>query len=134
MALTLTVKDRTVFGNKRIVIVDVDFDSSYPSGGETLNASDLGLSSIDFVSPPSSKDGYLFDYDYTNSKLKVFYPVKEVADTLVIDAGTTTVTSTAANGDIISGTPGITRSVGEEVPNGTDLSALTAVRLFVFGC
>jgi len=155
MALTISVVERTVFGNKRIVIADVDFDSSYPTGGESLQASDVGLKAIDFLQA-TPKSGYIFEYDYTNEKLKALYPTKSqesnlaladhtVTEDLVIDAGSTTVTSTAANGDIISGTISVSShsftgtkgtvdaGPAEEVANGTDLSSLTDVRVMIIG-
>ena len=84
--------------------MDVDFDSSYPTGGESLPASDLGLSVVDIVLP-SPKSGYIFEYDYTNSKLKAYY-----AD---YDA--------SADGALI------------EVASTTDLSGVTGVKLLVMG-
>ncbi len=49
MALTVSRVTRSTFGNKRIVIADVTFDSSYPTGGESLTASDVGLRKIEAV-------------------------------------------------------------------------------------
>jgi hypothetical protein len=123
-----------------------------------------GLSRID-VLLPSPKSGYFFEYDYANEKLKAMHPraaiadslaiadhaatVHTVTDTLVIDTGATSVTSTAANGDIIggsiavadhpaeahsiSGVAGVAAGPGEEVPNLTDLSGVTGVRILVIG-
>ena len=102
--LTVAIQKRSVFGNKRVRVVDVDFDSSYPTGGESLTAADLGLSVVDIVIP-SPKSGYVFEYDYTNSKLKAYW-----AD---YDAG--------ADGALI------------EVGNGTDLHTVTDVRLLAMG-
>lgn len=73
MALTLTKVGRAnVIGNRDCVIVDVTFDSSYPSGGESLTAADLGLSKIEFVSPGVTDTGYVTRYDYVNSKLLAY--------------------------------------------------------------
>jgi hypothetical protein len=73
MALTNTVIDntRTVFGNKRVVVLTTLFDSSYPRGGESLTPGDLGMDSIDMmlISP---QDGYSFEYDYDNNLLKAY--------------------------------------------------------------
>jgi len=73
MALTNTVIDntRTVFGNKRVVVLTTAFDSSYPRGGESLTPSDLGMDSIDMmlISP---QDGYSFEFDYDNNLLKAY--------------------------------------------------------------
>lgn len=76
MALTIsrvTGADH-VAGNKRVKIRDITFDSSYPTGGESLTASDVGLKKIYFVrgSQVKNSDGtsaHSVVYDYTNSKL-----------------------------------------------------------------
>lgn len=68
MALALDVKRRTVMGNIDVVFVDVDFDASYPAGGESLKPSDLGLQSVELVLA-EAKDGFTFFYNRTNSKL-----------------------------------------------------------------
>jgi len=136
MALTISVVERTVFGNKRIVIADVDFDSSYPTGGESLQASDVGLKAIDFLQA-TPKSGYIFEYDYTNEKLKAFYPTKSQDSNL---AATVTVTGTTGDGDAgtydvsFSGEKGtVDAGPAEEVANGTDLSSLTDVRVMIIG-
>ena len=136
MALTISVVERTVFGNKRIVIADVDFDSSYPTGGESLQASDVGLKAIDFLQA-TPKSGYIFEYDYTNEKLKAFYPTKSQDSNL---AATVTVTSNTGDGDAgtydvsFSGEKGaVDAGPAEEVTNGTDLSSLTDVRVMIIG-
>lgn len=50
------------------VVKGITFDSSYPTGGESLTAAMLGLASVLFaVVTPSG--GYAFEYDYTNSKV-----------------------------------------------------------------
>jgi len=104
MTLTHSIQKRSTFGNKRVRTVDIAFDSSYPTGGESLTASDLGLSVVDLVIP-SPKSGYVFEYDYTNSKIKAYY-----AD---YDA--------TSDGALI------------EVANTTDLSGVTGVRLLAMG-
>ena len=134
--LTVAIQKRSVFGNKRVRVVDVDFDTSYPTNGEALTGADLGLSVVDIVIP-SPKSGYVFEYDYTNSKLKAYYSRGAVSGTLAasVDAGATTVTSTAANGSIItlSGDAAVAAGPGEEVANATDLHTVTGVRLLAMG-
>lgn len=69
MALSIATSDvRTVVGNKRLVVADVTFDSSYPTGGEAIAASDFGLSSIDTVLPYPHASR-ICTYDDTNKKL-----------------------------------------------------------------
>ncbi len=104
MALSIDIREQTIFGDKQVVIFDVDFDSSYPTGGESLPATDLGMSNIDILIP-TPKSGYVFEYDYSNEKLKAYY-----AD---YDA--------SSDGALI------------EVANTTNLSSVTDVRCIAIG-
>jgi len=72
--------------------IDITFDSSYPSGGETISVSDIahGWKEIITVLSEPSTNGYILSYDSTNSKLKVWQtnadysgdtPLIEVTDT-----------------------------------------------------
>ena len=49
MALTLTKISGASFtiSNKKLRVYDVTFDSSYPTGGESLTAADVGLKKIE---------------------------------------------------------------------------------------
>lgn len=49
MALTYTNKREGVHNNKRTVEVDVNFDDSYPTGGEAVDHAALGLDRITAV-------------------------------------------------------------------------------------
>lgn len=71
----------TVWGNKRVKVRDITFDSSYPTGGEALVASDVGLSKIEHVipnGPAADSDGtggthaVLVRYDYSTSTIQAF--------------------------------------------------------------
>lgn len=86
MALSVTVFAKTVFGNKRVVFGEVAFDASYPTGGESVTPEDLSDNTftdwtLDFsVFFPT--DGYTFELDTTNSKVKGFTTAHtEVANT-----------------------------------------------------
>lgn len=76
MALSFSKVSATTWGNKRVRIYDVTFDSSYPTGGEPLAASDVGLRKIEQVlSDAGAKNSagtssIPVRYDYTNSKLQ----------------------------------------------------------------
>ena len=72
MAVTVTIKHATVFGNKRIVVADITFDSSYPTSGEPLTATNLGLTNIELMLA-APDGGYVFEYDHTNHLLKAFW-------------------------------------------------------------
>lgn len=81
MAISSSDIERTVFGNKRVVVASVTFDSSYPTGGEAVAASDFGLSSIDVILPfPLSNR--IAVWDATNSKVLLYTALgTEAADT-----------------------------------------------------
>lgn len=104
MALTLDTFQRFSLGAKRCVIADVDLDSSYPTGGESLTPANLRLGRIDFlIAEPSA--GYVFTYDRTNKKLLAYYADNNAAgDSALI-----------------------------QVPDTTDLSAVTNIRIFAIG-
>ena len=77
MALTITTPGNAsdvsgVPGNNKYVIKRIQFDSSYPTNGESLTATDLGLESIHIVIIDTESSGYLAQYDYTNSKVEVY--------------------------------------------------------------
>lgn len=73
MALTVTRSGdwQSVYGHWRKSHVTVAFDSSYPTGGESLTPADFGLRVIDMILI-EPKNGFEFEYDYTNSLVKVF--------------------------------------------------------------
>lgn len=104
MALTVTVTNRENMGSRAMTHGTIDFDSSYPTNGEVLLANTLKMASVDMIIV-TSKNGYVFEYDYANEKVKAYY-----AD---YDA--------VADGALI------------EVANEVDLASLTGVRFMVFG-
>lgn len=127
MALSLSVVRETIFGNRRVKVVDVTFDASYPTNGESLTPANLGLQTIDLVLA-SPDGGYLFAYDYTNEKLKAFTPVKAQAAHSHTEntAGSYTQNATTETGGAISA------AAAAEVANTTDLSSVTC-RLIAIG-
>lgn len=102
MALVISNKSKNrvdgQFGPKMRVNGTIAFDSSYPTNGESLPVSQIGLQTVDKMFIPSYK-GYTFEWDGTNKKVKAYY-----ADY-----------SVNTDGALI------------EVANAGDLSALTAV-------
>ncbi len=121
MGLTNDNIVRSIFGNKRVVIFDCDLDSSYVTNGESLTPADLGLTKIDiFIA--TDKNGYSFEYDYTNKKLKV----KNV--------GAHTHTENTAGSYTQNATTAASTAVPEaEVANGVDLSGVTNIRCIAIG-
>lgn len=125
-------------GYTYLQVADVQFDSSYPTGGEPLSAGDLGF-------PPGTKvvqltaianAGLLFEYDYVNSKLKAFYPTGGATAAPTGVSTAPQVSSGASTASAVSATtPALTPGVGKEVGNTADLSTITvrtvAVAAFV---
>ena len=77
MALTITnpgsSSDVTgVPGNIKYVIKDITFDDSYPTGGESFTATQMGLEELYIVLISQKSDGYVVQYDYTNEKLEIY--------------------------------------------------------------
>ena len=86
MALTFVDDARSVIRNKRMVVASVTFDSSYPTGGEPLTASDLGLNTIDYLSATTDGSNAV-TWDKANNKLKVFTAAgAEVANAVNLSA------------------------------------------------
>lgn len=69
--LTISNMEPVSVGNKRGYMCDIAFDSSYTFGGESLTGTSVGMVHLDRVIA-EGKDGYAFEYDRANSKLKVF--------------------------------------------------------------
>lgn len=137
MGLTISNKEFTVFGTKRVVFCDIAFDASYPTGGESLTPSDLGLSEAKFVSI-AGKSGYIFEYDYTNEKLKAMTPT---ANQGAVTTDKVTITASGA-ANITDGQSCIVDATfrsevdaapADEVGNTTDLSAVTGVKVMFIG-
>ena len=80
MALTFDIVARTLHpeGGKRMNVVNITFDSSYPTGGEAVTANNLGLNAITTV---VTQPGYASSnptgavvpvWDRTNKKILIF--------------------------------------------------------------
>lgn len=79
---TATNVTRHSLGDARLHIGTINFDDSYPTGGESLTPTQVGLhkiQSIDF----SPYAGYVFQYNYTTEKIMVYQaPSAAVAGTI----------------------------------------------------
>jgi hypothetical protein len=140
MALTVTRSGmwQGLLGDLRYARVTIAFDSSYPTGGESLTAADLGLKKIDMIQiQPQS--GLVFEYDYTNSKVKAYAQGVSVGaagaatmDDFPVDAGpgasTISISLTNSGGSATHGLGAL-----KECPNTNDLSSVTGVRVFAIG-
>lgn len=73
MALTTSLVFQTTFGNKKVKVFDITYDSSYAgSGGEALTAGTLGLSKVQWASTAVTTNGYVSTYSISASKLKAW--------------------------------------------------------------
>lgn len=67
-------------GTFRETVYDITFDSSYPTGGETVNPKDVGLSSlmgmsvqgVSLVAGTAPTTSPVFSYDFKNGKIQAF--------------------------------------------------------------
>lgn len=75
MAVSVSITNRDVWGSHQIREATVTFDASYPTGGETVAASDFELQEIKAVLPlsPSIDDEAVTStlWDAANSKVLV---------------------------------------------------------------
>lgn len=147
MALTISEVRRSVFGNRRIQVLDLTFDTSYATGGLALTPAALGMQEFDMVLAGTAA-GYMFEFDYVNNKLTAVHPRAAITGTLAATAGTlagsipagaTGVTSDAAQPVVgmtgapaLTGVAGVTAGAGAEVPATTNLSTVK-VRVIVIG-
>lgn len=94
MALAASNVVKFSLGNKRAVTATVTADDSYPTGGETLSPSLLGLSKLDAVIIASQDvtGGTHVIWDRANAKLKI-----------LVEDGTSGVHAEAANASDQSG-------------------------------
>lgn len=83
----------------------VDFDASYPTGGEALTVAELGFSVKPDVVLVFPRLGHVFEYDMANEKLLAYWGDN----------------NNAADGPLV------------EVPNTTNLSALVDVIVLSIG-
>ena len=90
-------------GDVKILTGQIGFSDEYPVAGEAMDLSGYFTNVLGVMF--ETKSGYVFEYDYENSKVKAMY-----AD---YDA--------AADGALIP------------VPNATDLSEVTGVRFIAWG-
>lgn len=133
MALTLnrTEGRKTVMGSLRCEELTVDFDSSYPTNGESgLTPAALGMDAF-FMVLASPTSGYVFEWDYTNNLL-LAYRIQVAANSTVADGNNSLIKDTGA----VIGVAGTGTAFGQalsQVANTTNLSTLTGVRVIAFG-
>lgn len=72
MALTISNLVRHNLGDTRLHVGTIAFDSSYPTGGESLTPANVGFHSLDSIDF-DPQDGYTFLYDHANQKVLVYW-------------------------------------------------------------
>jgi len=141
MALTVTKTGdwQTNMGNRRVSFVTIAFDNSYATGGESLTAADMGLRVVDFISF-QPQIGFVFEYDYTNSKVKVYTQgaAHAAAGAATLDDYAVTAGPGVSSGISIAreaSAGAVTSRWGplKEIANTDDLSTITSVRVVAFG-
>ena len=95
---------RAVGMQLKILTGTFDFDTSYPTGGESFDVSNFFPKGVVAVIP-SPKSGYVFEYDSDDEKLLAYYADYDAVD----------------DGALI------------EVANTTDLAAITDVKFVALG-
>lgn len=151
MAITHNNLVSTVIGNKRFKFVETTFDSSYPTGGESITAADFDLTSIDAVvvlgASGVAAAGRFFQWDRANSKLLAYNPVTAHTHTAPAFTGGGThthventagayaqnaVTAAGTETGTVAAIAAATAGAATEVPNTTNLSTVV-VHLLVLG-
>lgn len=137
MALTVAITRRVTAGHQHIVSGTVAFDSSYPTGGESFTAADIGLRTMDMVMVHQTK-GIVFEYDYTNSKILAYAQGAlvgaagaEILDDFPVTAGPGVTADTHLS--LKAGSATIGFGSLKQIANTNDLSTITGVRFVAFG-
>jgi len=107
----------------------IAFDASYPTGGESIT--DItGKFKTCYTVVCESNTGYMFEFDKTNSKLKVLAPVNVVAG-----SGTAATNNFVFKNTVleVDGSGTAFQQPGVELIDTTNLAALTAVRFIATG-
>lgn len=150
MAITLSNRKTEYVGSQKVVTVDVAWDSSYPSDGEAVTLSQLGMSRLDRVEPSihsSSGGAYLLKWNgsRTAPKLVVYQGDQALVNntggsasgTLAAGVGKYLITvpvnlATVVDGDVLTTMPiphkfkilSVDAYVTQEVTTGAKLSTL----------
>ena len=134
MALIVTLdtpKAERISRNLHLISGVIAFDAEYPTGGELLT--DISKHFIRLLRLVcDQKDGYLFEFDKTNNKLKARVPVNAVAGSGTADANNTLMKSATSTVEV-AGTGAAFQVAGAEVLDTTNLSGVTGVSFIAIG-
>jgi hypothetical protein len=117
-------------GNLKGALVDLAFDSSYPTGGESVTPEQCGLNVIQYFNA-ANNSGHSFEYDLSGEKVVVTVPIGVVAGEGVADDDNTLMKS--ATGTLeVAGTGTAFQQPAVQVADKSDLSDVTT-RALVLG-
>lgn len=86
MTHTTVIKFQWVFGNKRVVVAEVDV-TSYTANGEAITPAELGLAQIDHVEINSQEKVNTVWFDHSSNKIRAIVPNTGVEVAGAADAG-----------------------------------------------
>ena len=135
MSLTFTKTKEGVAGDLRYWAGTILLDSSYPTGGYAITATNFLFGSTTYLLNVGESSGVVPEWDRTNSKIKMFYPTGgSAASPAALAAPFVTLASgtSAINSPGLALTDAVTPGQGKEVANATDLSTLT-LQAFALG-
>lgn len=104
MAVTITVRKRSVAGNRKTVYADITGPASYSTGGEALSQGDLNklvdgpgakIGDIALFDAEDSTGGHALVLDRTNSKVMYFNGTTQIAAATNLSAITARVAVTS---------------------------------------
>lgn len=132
MAVTVSIPTsrQQTLGTWNFGVADVTMDSSYPTGGESIDPSDFGIDTTVYICLVDSPSGYVGVWDYTNSKLKVYTQGITTGSTAAADSTSGALVEDTAAAETAFRAMGTaidtTYDMGplKEVPSATDLSSV----------
>ena len=132
MAITVTVTSHVRMGKKRAMFGTLLLDNAYPTGGYLIPLATIGfLRGIEEAQV--HMDGYDIQFDKANQMLVIYEDVLLLVDGAVADGAATRINVNVA-GTIGANTgANISQPSTQEVPNGTNLAAFTAVPFWFLG-
>ena len=69
---SITINNVTVLGNWRMVVATIVLAHNYTTGGESLTAAMLGLSTVVYLQASSDMLGTVWEYDYSAATLAAY--------------------------------------------------------------
>ena len=69
--VSIATARKQTLGTWKFGIADVTMDSSYPTGGESIDPADFGITTP-YIVVIDGAQGYTAEWDYTNSKIIVY--------------------------------------------------------------